>query len=192
MNVLLSLNDQWFHVHVTHFFRPLLLLDFKSLRMHCQKTDNHLTVWLPNPRVNIDLIMCTIRFFFDDWPAESTLGQVVASCSILYNCDHGVRDTTACILFLRGLLLQELLIYVPHRLEAVLRELKFKTGGAHATGRCLICCEEDRSLYRVHAPPSDGETDAAAAARSRHMFCLSCIVRFPENVCPLCRGALVH
>jgi len=179
MNVLLSLNDKWYNVFVSQFYRPLILLDFKSLRVHCEK-NNALTLWLPSPRTNIDLITSCINFYFEEWPETNTLGQVLASCTILYDSSNSaVSETTACILFLRGVLLEELLIYVPDRLSLVLRELKYKMHGRTSRGPCIICFEDDRLLYQVH--------DTIPL----HEFCLQCIMKLQDQSCPLCRLPLL-
>jgi len=134
----------------------------------------------------MDIISSTFQFYFEDWPEnEQDLGQVMSTCNIVYNINSPSFSTdTGCVLFLRGVFLEEIFVYIPNPLESVIRELHyfFKE---KSIGRCTICFEDSTQLRNVH------DNEETSSVPVSHQFCLTCITKLSSKQCPMCRMTIV-
>lgn len=181
MDVYIGLNYEWFHLTTVKYYTPVLLINVKEKQLQCLRT-NSITILMENPRTNIELISAVFYFYFHDWPQSQNLGQVISKCTI-FNCIDDKKNTEQypCILFLKGSVLEEILIYLPTRPTSFLREIKYKKNyHQREDGMCVICLDENTTVINVH---ENNEFN--------HELCMKCILQLKQFLCPLCRIPIV-
>jgi hypothetical protein len=180
------LNDKVYTIEFFRFHTPLLLIDVKKMNILCELTNKFL-LFIENPRVNIQVISGFFDFYFKEKPDEFMMGQVVSKILISYRCIESLsqvrdffqrtNDFFPCVLFLRGLQLQEILIYLPFHKPTFLRELRLhfipKTSGA-----CIICFEEGNQIVNLHQD------------QFMHIVCMTCLLKL-DTQCPVCRQPVI-
>jgi len=179
MDIYLSLNYEWVHLRNIKYYRSVMLINVRDHQLRCKKT-NSITILIENPRVHIDLCSAVFYFYFQNWPDDHMLGQVASKCHIIYNLQHhDFYDTFPCILFLRGNILEEILLYLPSPPKTFLRELQYSFF-TKQVGQCMICLDESIPVINVHQD------------QFTHHFCIDCLLRLQLPFqCPLCREAIL-
>jgi len=178
MDVYIGLNYEWFHITNVKYYVAVILLNVRDKELQCTKT-NSITILMENPRTNIDLLSAVFYFFFHEWPQEDTLGQVISKCTVFYHSENKeFVDTYPCILFLKGSILEEILIYLPERPQEFLREIKY-LNYPRRTSLCVVCLEENITVVNVH----DNHFS--------HEMCMKCILQLKQLQCPICREPIV-
>jgi hypothetical protein len=178
MDVYIGLNYEWFHVVNVKYYRPVILINVTDQQVMCKKK-NSITILMENPRTNIELVSAVFYFYFQDWPQTGTMGQVISKCTILYTADNKQnQESYPCILFLKGQILEEILVYLPTRPVEFLRELKYHFY-PQRKGTCVVCMEDDVTLINVHQNSFN------------HEMCNSCLLKLKQHSCPMCREEIV-
>lgn len=182
MAVYVMLNEKVFTIDFGRFYTPLLLIDVKKYQITCDM-NNKFLFFIENPRVNIQLISGLFDFYFKSKPEDFMLGQVVSKVLISYrtvdsvweNANHirSVIDFMPCVLFTKGLCLQEMLIYMPFHTQTYIKELHYYFV-PKITGQCVICLDEKTDLINVHQN------------EFLHCVCSQCILKI-DTECPVCR-----
>lgn len=182
MTVYVMLNETVFTIDFGRFYTPLLLIDVKDYHIKCD-INNKFLFFIENPRVNIQLISGFFDFYFKSKPEDYMMGQVVSKILISYRTldsvweasdnIRNVVDFMPCVLFTKGLYLQEMLIYMPFQKPNYLKELKYYFLPKE-TGQCVICMDDKTDLINLH------QNDF------KHVVCSECILKI-ENECPVCR-----
>ena len=182
MTVYVMLNERVYTIDYGRFYTPLLLIDVKSYDIRCDM-NNKFLFFIENPRVNIQLISGYFDFYFKTKPEEYMMGQVVSKILISYRTldsvweasdnIRNVVDFLPCVLFTKGLLLQEMLIYMPFQKPLYLKELRYYFIPKES-GQCVICMEDKDDLINVHQDDY------------HHVLCSGCLLKL-ENECPVCR-----
>lgn len=182
MTVYVMLNDKVFTIEFGRYYTPSLLIDVKSYNIQCE-LNNKFLFFIENPRVNIQLISGFFEFYFLTKPEEYMMGQVVSKILISYRTLDSVWEATdslqnvvdfmPCVLFTKGLVLQEILIYMPFHKPLYLKELKYYFAPKEA-GQCVICLEDNHPVINLHQD------------EFQHCVCQPCILKI-EDRCPVCR-----
>jgi len=185
MSVYVMLNGHIFTIDFGKFYTPSLLIDVKAYDIRCDM-NNKFLFFIENPRVNIQLISGFFDFYFKSLPEEFMMGQVVSKILISYKTLDSIWEASdnlrnviefmPCVLFTKGLQLQEILIYMPFQKLLYLREIKCSFL-PKTRKQCIICFDDERSTINVHQDKFD------------HCVCTSCLLRI-DNVCPLCRQTI--
>jgi len=182
MAVYVMLNDRVFTIDFSRFYTPLLLIDVKSHNIVCDM-NNKFLFFIENPRANIQLISGFFDFYFKSEPEDYMLGQVVSKVLISYRTldsvwevNENIRnvvDFMPCVLFTKGLVLQEMLIYMPFQKPTYIKELKYYFV-PKVSGQCVICLDDKETLINLHQDDF------------MHCVCSECILKL-ETDCPVCR-----
>lgn len=178
----MMLNENMYTIEFNRFHTPMLLIDVKKLNICCDLTNKFL-FFIENPRMNIQVISGFFDFYFKEKPDDYMLGQVVSKILICYRTLHsvwepseyleGMIDFLPCVLFTKGLQLQEILIYMPFQKPTFLRELKLQFM-SKVKGNCVICFEESQKMINLHQD------------QFMHCVCMTCMMKL-DNQCPICR-----
>jgi hypothetical protein len=176
------LNEKVYTIEFYRFHTPLLLIDVKSLDITCDLTNKFL-FFIENPRVNIQVVSGFFDFYFKEKPDDYMLGQVVSKILISYRSIQSIWETSEnyqgmidffpCVLFTKGLQLQEILIYMPFQKPTYLRELRMHFV-PKMQGSCVICFEEGSKMINLHQD------------QFHHSVCMNCYMKL-DNQCPMCR-----
>lgn len=176
MDVLVTINSQFYRVRCLQYYLPIILLDMRPFHILCE-VNNSIEIDAENPRTHIDRLHAVFQFFFHEWPPQSHLGQVVSRFSLIYNQANPQNfDYSACILFLSNTRLDEILLYTPSQENfiAVMKELQIKFL-PRKEGFCVICLEEKLPVVNVHQDTFE------------HEICTYCLMMWKKTICPLCR-----
>jgi len=186
MTVYVMLNDKVYTIEFGKFYTPSLLIDVRKYNIECDM-NNKFLFFIENPRVNIQLISGFFDFYFKTTPKTYMLGQVVSKILISYKTldsiweasdnIRNVVDFMPCVLFTKGLFLQEILIYMPFQRHFYLKELKYYFE-PKLKGQCFICMEEEIPLINLHKD------------EFYHCVCTKCILKLDDE-CPLCRQSII-
>jgi len=182
MATVLMVNDQMFMIPYSRFYTPLFLIDMKMFQVTCRMS-NKLCFFIENPRTNIALVSGFFDFYFKKEPDEYMLGQVLSKAIMYYQVqDDGRRNLTCptasvdfmpCVLFTKGFVIQELLIYLPFQKFMYLRELKqYFLPTVHGT--CAVCLETKPKVINLHQN------------EFLHCLCNECLLKIGDD-CPVCR-----
>jgi len=173
MSIVINLNDTFYQISFTKFYNSSLLINIEDYHILCL-VKNKCMILIENPRTNIQYVHSYFEFFFEYIPESYTLGQIKSNILIIYNLGSNSFEYSSCILFTKGFLIKEILIYLPTREISYLRELKYFFY-PHYLDICNICLEENKKVINVHND------------KYHHTFCLSCLLQLYYRVCPLCR-----
>lgn len=173
MNVYVMLNYVMHEIECPKYYLPVVLIDLRPFHMMCEKV-NSMTMLMREPRTNMDLISSVFQFYFGYQPEEASHGQVRSHHVIIYHLEKPweTADEHPCILFLEGMRLVEILIYIPFQNQRLLAQIEYYFHPKRR-GSCLVCREEDVILINLHQN------------QYRHEVCSGCLWKIQH--CPLCR-----
>lgn len=167
------LNYVMYEVKCTKYYLPLIYVDLRALELVCDRV-NTITILMMHPRINMDMISSQFRFYFTD-ENNDRYGQVHSQCMIVYHMNEPSKiDKLPCLLYLEGMRVRAILIFLPYPETDVMKELCYHKH-RRRKGCCPICFEE-RSLVNLHNDDFF------------HEVCFPCL--FKIHQCPLCRLAL--
>lgn len=182
MSFVLILNNVMYHIDFDKYYNALFLIDLRKYLIEC---DIHNTIFffIRNPRVNIQLISAYFEFYFQRSPESYMLGQVISKTLISYRICSSIHismdtDYLPCILFTKGLLLQEILIYMPSEKISYLRELHYYFF-PRSLNKCCVCLDIRPDVMNIHQD------------RFHHSICSECILRIQPPLCPICRLTII-
>jgi len=173
MDIILMINFDFYCIPLPTYYLPILVVECEPFNIRLVML-NHIIMFMNHPRTNIDSLSACFEFYFMENPSTSQelSGQVISRCMVNYTTR--VYDYIPCILYTRGFLLTQILIYLPIRKTIFLRELLFSTYPV-LTGSCTTCMEDGIKIINVH--------------RDRnyvHGLCKECLLRVGQR-CPVCR-----
>jgi len=178
------LNYELYYIDYSKYHLPIFMIDVRPYNIVCE-SKNTIMFFIENPRTNIELVSGFFEFYFSTTPNTNTHGQVVSKSLITFRTsirtidsfDQGCYEYTPCILFTKGLCLEEMLIYLPPQELSFLKELRFFCKGFE-NGSCHLCCFDKKNIVNLH----DNRFD--------HKCCMDCILKWGDT-CPFCRASIV-
>lgn len=139
----------------------------------CSNKINSVLLYSCDPRINIDNIIYTANIYFEDGLDDpSIFGYLETKCFLSYS-EKDILNIPLDITTNNDKILQ-FTIHIPKNNRLFLREI-FYMNKESIEGNCPICFEH-KSLYYLH--------------NKIHECCLSCILQFQTNKCPICRKEL--
>lgn len=176
MNIVL--NYDMYEIDYAKFYLPVLMIDVRPYEIQCDM-HNSIMFFVEHPRTSIDLLSGFFEFYYEASPSAHTHGQVISKTLVTYHLtlatgnDHVIYEYTPCILFTRGMNLEEILIYMPKQEMVFLRELRYRFW-PRAENICSLCCEPRSDIINLHKN------------EYHHECCIRCIMRWGFT-CPFCR-----
>jgi len=185
MNQTLVLNGVIYAIDFDKYQNSLLLIDLRKYVISCEVLNNTILFFMKNPRINIQLISTSFEFYFEQSPEAFMLGQVVSKSLISYRTHKSIHfnvvdnnDYLPCILFTKGLLLEEILIYMPIQKLLYIRELQYSFFN-RSIDQCCICLDVRDDVINVHQN------------QYHHVICSECLLQIHPPLCPICRQKII-
>ena len=167
-------NDTFLHFENIPYYNDEVWID---LNITCQKNKNRLILFCHSPRTNIDCILYCSEFQFSEEIDDRTDGQIVSQMVVNYNLENPETsfEYNQIVIMTHGNTLSGIVMNMPINDRTFLRELVYRTY-TKVCKECPICYETKSNCVAVH---------------DDHHFCLDCILKCKQKLCPLCRASIV-
>ena len=143
----------------------------------CNKVKNKIILFGTDLRSNIDCIVYCSEFNFNEVIDENTEGQIASQMIVNYNVYsvNGFFEYHPITILTTGIKISGIIITLPTNNKLFLRELMYLQTPREKL-ECPVCYETKENVVCVH---------------DQHMFCLDCILKFKQSICPLCRQTIL-